>query len=68
MTRTEFVAHLASDLPLHPGFDALQWVEDWLAVPLPALGGRIPNEQLDTEEGREQVVNLFHRIQSGAYA
>lgn len=68
MTRTEFVAHLASDFPLHPGFDDLQWVEDWLARPLPAIGGEIPNKLLSTDEGQEQVLSAFGRILSGAYA
>lgn len=68
MTRTEFVAHLAAEFPEYPGFDALRWTDDWLTRPLPALGGEIPNKLLSTDEGQEQVANLFHRIQSGAYA
>ncbi len=49
-------------------FDANAWVTDWLAMPNPALGGRMPNAFLDTKEGKELVISLIMRMQSGAFS
>lgn len=50
------------------GFDAANWVAQWLEQPLPALGGRRPAELMDTPEGQTLVSNLVARLQTGAYA
>lgn len=50
------------------GFDAAQWVADWLERPVPALGGKRPAEFMDTAEGQIMVTNLVAQMQSGAYA
>lgn len=50
------------------GFNAAQWVANWLEEPNPALGGRKPAELMDTGEGQGIVSNLLARMQSGAYA
>lgn len=50
------------------GFDAARWVADWLAKPLPALGGATPASYMDTFEGQKLVSELLSMIQSGAYA
>ncbi|MBI5334923.1 MAG: DUF2384 domain-containing protein [Burkholderiales bacterium] len=50
------------------GFNAAQWVAQWLDRPLPALDGRAPKELMDTAEGQSLVSNLVARMQSGAYA
>ena len=50
------------------GFDAAQWVANWLEEPMPALQGRRPAEFMDTAEGQAIVANLLQRAQSGAYA
>lgn len=50
------------------GFNAAQWVAQWLEEPLAALGGQRPVELLDTAEGQAIVSNLLARMQSGAYA
>ena len=50
------------------GFDAGVWVAHWLETPLPALGGRLPAELMDTPEGQSLVSDLVARLQSGAYA
>jgi putative toxin-antitoxin system antitoxin component (TIGR02293 family) len=50
------------------GFNAAHWVADWLAKPLPALGGATPASYMDTFEGQKLVAELLSRIQSGAYA
>jgi uncharacterized protein (DUF2384 family) len=49
------------------GFDAEQWVGEWLECPLPALGGAKPAEFMDTMEGQELVSKLLAQSQSGAY-
>ena len=50
------------------GFHPAQWTARWLAIPLPALGGRLPGDFMDTFEGRTLVSGLMAQIQSGAYA
>ena len=50
------------------GFDAPQWVGQWLEQPCPALGGEKPVSFMDTLEGQEIVSGVLARIQSGAYA
>jgi len=49
-------------------FDAQAWVAKWLENPHPALGGRSPNAFLNTQDGKELVVSLILRIQSGAFS
>lgn len=50
------------------GFNAAHWVADWLAKPLPALGGATPASYMDTFEGQKLVTELLSMSQSGAYA
>ena len=50
------------------GFDAAHWVAEWLAKPLPALGGATPASYMDTFEGQKLVSELVSMSQSGAYA
>lgn len=50
------------------GFNAAEWVSQWLDQPLPALGGRLPAEFMDTSEGQMLISGLVSRMQSGAYA
>ena len=50
------------------GFDAVQWTDAFLLRPMPALGGKTPNEFMDTEDGQALIENLISRMQSGGYA
>jgi putative toxin-antitoxin system antitoxin component (TIGR02293 family) len=50
------------------GFDPGKWVAEWIGTPQPALGGRRPDELLDTAEGQGMVSDLLARMQSGAYS
>lgn len=50
------------------GFDEKAWVKEWLARPNPALGGRRPEEMLQTEQGRRDLRELLPRQQSSVYA
>jgi putative toxin-antitoxin system antitoxin component (TIGR02293 family) len=50
------------------GFNAAEWVGQWLARPVGALGGRTPGELMDTAEGQAIVSNLLDRAVSGAYS
>ncbi|BDT58361.1 hypothetical protein MasN3_18550 [Massilia varians] len=50
------------------GFDAARWLAQWLAQPLPALGGDTPASYLDTVEGQKLVGKLLAMAESGAYA
>lgn len=50
------------------GFDAAQWVAQWIERPVPALGNRKPADLLDTTVGQEVVGRLVAQMQSGAYA
>jgi len=51
-----------------PHFDAAKWLAQWLAAPLPALGGNTPGSYMDTVEGQKYVSTLLEMAQSGAYA
>ena len=48
-------------------FDTAKWLDHWIELPQPALGGRKPVDLLDTAKGVEAVVHLLGSIQSGAY-
>ncbi len=50
------------------GFKPAKWFGEWISLPLPALGGRRPEDLLDTADGRELVSKLLAQMQSGAYA
>lgn len=50
------------------GFKPAKWFGEWIARPVPALGGRKPEEFLDTSDGREAIGKLLAQMQSGAYA
>lgn len=50
------------------GFDAATWVSRWLEQPIPALGGKMPADFMDTSSGQEVVSNLLSMMESGAYA
>lgn len=50
------------------GFNAAEWVAQWLEEPLAALGGQRPADLMDTSEGQAIVANVLARMQSGAYA
>ncbi|ESQ91350.1 hypothetical protein ABAC460_07220 [Asticcacaulis sp. AC460] len=50
------------------GFDAAQWLKGWISRPLPALGNRMPQEFMDTSDGREMISQILARSQSGAFS
>ena len=50
------------------GFDAAKWVAEWIKTPQRPLGGKRPDELLDTADGRQLVSDLIARQQSGAYS
>lgn len=50
------------------GFNAAEWVANWLERPLPALNGQRPAEFMDTSEGQALVAQLVARMQSGAHS
>jgi acyl carrier protein len=49
-------------------FENDETAQKWLKRPNRALGGKIPYDLLDTEEGREQVYKLLGRIEYGVYS
>jgi hypothetical protein len=50
------------------GFDARQWLAEWMERSIPALGGKRPAEYMTTTEGRALISQLLAMTQSGAYA
>ena len=50
------------------GFNAAQWVADWLERPVAALGNSKPADFMDTVEGIELISSILAKTQSGAYA
>ena len=54
----------------HPdaaSLDTATWLAAWLQVPQPALGGRAPQEMLDSPDGVDAVLRVLGAIQSGVY-
>ena len=47
--------------------DVEAWLEEWLASPAPALGGRAPSEMLDTPDGFDTVRRLLLSHQAATY-
>ena len=62
------VAALVEEQGDSTGFDAAKWFHRWAEEPVPALGGRKPEELLDTKEGQQVVANLLETIRAGAYS
>lgn len=61
-------AMVAGGGALDADFDSARWLAQWLAQPLPALGGDTPASYLDTVEGQKLVSKLLAMAESGAYA
>lgn len=49
------------------GFDPAAWLDRWLEIPQPSLGGRKPADLIDTPIGVQVVTRLLGAIESGAY-
>ena len=49
-------------------FNPAKWFGEWMEQPATALGGRKPEDLLDTSDGRDAVSKLLAQMQSGAYA
>lgn len=62
------VQAMVAESGVSDGFDAAKWFSAWIAEPSPALGGRKPEELLETADGREAVSKLLAQMQSGAFA
>ena len=50
------------------GFDAAQWLGQWMFKQVPALGGETPASLMDSITGQKFISNLLAMSQSGAYA
>jgi len=50
------------------GFDAQEWLAQWLTTPVPALGGARPIDLMGTMEGQGLVSQTLAQMSSGAYA
>ena len=50
------------------GFQADKWVDEWVQVPLLALGGRTPADMLRMRGGLAVVRRILEQVQSGSYA
>lgn len=56
----------ASTQPSAATLDVERWLTHWLTKPQPGLGGRRPEELLDTPGGADAVARILGAIQSGA--
>lgn len=68
MTRLLAKAQEMAAESTHPdaaSFDAARWLGGWIKKPQPALGGRKPEELLDTPTGIDAVMRVLGAIQSG---
>ena len=50
------------------GFDASEWLSNWMSAPVPALNGVRPLDLIDTMSGQALVSQVLSQMQSGAYA
>lgn len=64
--QVDAMVHESGEAPAD--FDAARWFAAWMAQPVPALGGRCPQELLDTADGREALATLLLQMKSGVYA
>ena len=48
-------------------FDTARWLGGWIRKPQPALGGRRPEELLDTPTGQAAVMRVLGAMESGAF-
>lgn len=53
--------------PRARNFDCEAWLDEWLCIPQPALGGSRPIDQLRTNDGMNLVACLLESMRSGAY-
>jgi len=49
------------------GFDTNAWLNRWIAIPQPALGGRPPVDLFGSKEGEASVVRILGALRSGSY-
>lgn len=50
------------------GFDAREWLLNWLERPLPALGGQRPTDLLSSKDGPEVLSTLLAQSRGGAFS
>ena len=64
--REDLAATLALD-NAPADFDVDAWLQEWLRLPQPALGGVAPMEMLNSGSGIEHVVRLLGSLTSNSY-
>jgi uncharacterized protein (DUF2384 family) len=63
----EQVAALVKKSGNPAGFNASEWVADWLTRPCPALAGDHPTSWLDTPERSARVTQIIACLGRGTY-
>ena len=56
-----------STRPEAASLDTAAWLDAWIRVRQPALGGRAPIDMLDSPEGVDAVLRVLGSIQSGVF-
>jgi uncharacterized protein (DUF2384 family) len=56
-----------STAPEAEAFDTAAWLDRWIQLPQPALGGRRPAELMDSVEGFRAVARTLGAIESGVF-
>ena len=56
---------LGERISLAISFDVDAWVENWLQLPLPQLGGRSPAEVIDGQDGWQAVETALESMRGG---
>lgn len=64
--RDDLAAILALDKP-QEDFDVDTWLQEWLRLPQPALGGVPPMELLVTPGGVERALRILGSLMSSSY-
>jgi len=67
LLRLEGLLQEYADADAGDGFDAAEWLGQWLREPNPALGGKPPADLMKSPTGRNAVTRVLGAVFSGAY-
>lgn len=56
------------DLNFPPGFDPVEWLEEWLHSPIAALANARPVDYLGRQDGEQEILKLWSLMKSSSFA
>lgn len=64
----KLVLQIVAESGCPDGFNAHDWLQEWLAAPLPAFGSRRPGDVLQEPGGLALIESTLLQIQNGSFA